>query len=58
MNILDIAKIITIIWFYATGSFMLVAKVNGTKPIIAMTIKFMTVVSMVYITLFLFNIVK
>jgi hypothetical protein len=55
---LEIAKIITIIWFYLASSFVLVAKVNNVKPMVALIIKFMTVISMVYFTLFLLNIVK
>jgi hypothetical protein len=57
-NMLEIAKIITIIWFYLASSFVLVAKVNNVKPMVALIIKFMTVISMVYFTLFLLNIVK
>jgi hypothetical protein len=58
IDMLEIAKIITIIWFYLASSFVLVAKVNNTKPMVALIIKFMTVISMVYFTLFLLNIVK
>jgi len=57
-DMLEIAKIITIIWFYLASSFVLVAKVNNVKPMVALIIKFMTVISMVYFTLFLLNIVK
>jgi hypothetical protein len=58
MNMLDIAKIITIIWFYSMGGFLLAAKINGTNTFISILIKAATVIAMVYVTLLLFGHVK
>jgi hypothetical protein len=58
MNMLDIAKIITIIWIYSMGGFLLAAKINGVNSFIASLFKAVTVLVLVYVTLILFGHVK
>jgi hypothetical protein len=58
MDIINIAKIITILWFYGMGGFVLVAKINGANTFIKILLKATTVMVMVYVTLLLFGQIK
>jgi sRNA-binding regulator protein Hfq len=58
MNIIDIAKLLTIVWIYTMGGIVLAAKITGVNSFVASLIKAATVVVMVYITLILFGHIK
>jgi hypothetical protein len=58
MNMLDITKILTIIWIYSMGGIVLSAKITGVNSFIASLLKAVTVLVLVYVTLLLFGHIK
>lgn len=57
MNMLEIAKIISIIFIYSMVGFVLIGKINGTHWIVGMLIKLMALITGLYVSLVLFKII-
>lgn len=57
MNILEIAKIISIIFIYLMVWIILVAKVTSTHWIVSMLIKLMALITGLYVSLLLLGII-
>lgn len=57
MNMLEIAKIISIIFIYSMVGFILIAKVNGTHWIVGLLLKLMALITGLYVSLLLLGII-